>query len=162
MDQTNQIETLAKSDNSNNSNNSNNFENSYDSEEEINWNESYVLNIITQWLKNQKMTDYKYSSNFLSSYSIYNTGICLTLNQTYGLSIQTDSRIAGPYFCETALINEITGKICYVTKLGYWDVVKHSQPSDLFDHIVQLKNKLETIDMNDLNASERESPDHSE
>jgi len=105
--------------------------------------ESYSLRKITNWLKENNLNDYAYTQNGGDLFfSMYSTGIRVKLNDTYSISIQTNPVIAGPAFCETMLINNISKKLEYNNNLGYSDVIRHMEQNDVFDHITELKNKL--------------------
>lgn len=101
--------------------------------------ESYSLRKITNWLKQNNINDYIYTS---SGFCLYETGIRVKINDTYDVSIQTNPTVAGSAFCETALINNQIGDIEYNEKLGYDDVIKHPEQEDLFNHITFLIKTL--------------------
>jgi hypothetical protein len=88
------------------------------------------------------MTEYQYTSNRFERMSLYSTDIKLKINDIYSLSVQTNPTVAGPAFCESALIDNVTGALEYNSKLGYSDVIRHSDPEDFFDHVLGLKEKL--------------------
>lgn len=106
---------------------------------------SYSLRKITDWLKENNINNYSYiEDEGRSFYRSLPTGMYLKLNDTYSLSIQTDYRTAAYAFCETMLINDISKNLEYNNDLGYSDPIRHYEQDDLFEHIKDLIEKLNT------------------
>jgi len=100
---------------------------------------SYSLTKIINWLNKNNLNKYEYNCSLDSIFT--KTGIHIKLNEKYSLSIQTHPTIAGSSFCETALIDNITGKPIY-NVLNYYDVIRHNEPENLFEHLLSLKEDL--------------------
>jgi hypothetical protein len=108
---------------------------------------AYSANIISQWLKEHNIPHKPSNSTIDSSMSLYNHGIRAMIYPDTEISIQTHHAIAGPAFAETAFI--IDNKVSYDNFLGYnnYDaVIRHSSPSDLFNHIHAIRNMLQQRD----------------
>ena len=117
-----------------------NFEINYNTDNEDdekifkNYNETYSLRIITDWLK-KKNISYKYNNggSMYPSLEIYNHGINVKLHKTFEnnennekiteLSIQTNHIIAGWAFAETLLRYDMLSD------------TRHANPEDLFKYI---------------------------
>jgi hypothetical protein len=102
---------------------------------------TYSAGLISEWLKENKIPFKPRNSSMDSTFCLYNHGIQATLASDILLSIQTHYMIAGPCFAETALI--INGKLTYDGELGYDDVMRHSTPTELFDHISEVLKKIQ-------------------
>jgi hypothetical protein len=99
---------------------------------------SYALAIVVDHVLKHKLGPFKASS---ARRLLTETGIVLTLINGYSLSIQTHPDIAEHAFAETALIKD--NQICYEDEvLGYYDVLRHDTPEDLFAHIDESIAKL--------------------
>jgi hypothetical protein len=104
---------------------------------------AYSANIISQWLKEQNIPHKPSNSTIDSSMYLYNHGIRAIIYPDIEISIQTHHAIAGPAFAETAFI--INNKMSYDDYIGYnmYDaVIRHSSPSDLFNHIQYVRTML--------------------
>lgn len=101
---------------------------------------SYSVRIITEWLDEQKIEWKHASPNLDRGMTMTQTGLSINLNTHIRMSIQTDPRVAGPSFAETAI--QANGGVIYSDELGYSDVIRHDEPSELFQHI---KDIMETI-----------------
>lgn len=106
--------------------------------------QSYSLRKISNWLDSNNLTNYNETSSMGGG--LYSTGIRLVLNDKYSISMQTEPMVAGPSFCETALIDNKSGKLSYINKLGYHDVIRHDEPEDLYNHILELIEQLKSPD----------------
>lgn len=108
---------------------------------------AYCANIISQWLKEQDIPHKPSNSTIDSSMSLYNHGIRAMIYPNIEISIQTHHAIAGPAFAETAFI--INDKMSFDDLLGYnmYDAaIRHSSPSDLFNHIHDVRKMLQQRD----------------
>lgn len=103
---------------------------------------SYSVKKITEWLDTKEIKHKYHSTNLDSLPVLTQTGLCVVLDatKTLGLSVQTDPRICGSAFAETALITK--QGIIYDDTLGYSDVIRHYEKEDLFEHITQLLEDL--------------------
>ena len=103
--------------------------------------ETYCLRKITEWLaaNGTPRGDYRHANTKVSR-SLYSSGIYLKLNEDFELSIQTEPTVSGKAFCETALI--AASGLTYDSSLGYHDVCRWDEPEDLFQHIVEIRQKL--------------------
>ena len=87
-----------------------------------NRNETYSLNIITKWLKENNLNYIYSSSSAVSNCLVYEHGVTLILNNLK-VSIQTHPLIAGWSFAETLKQNDITSDI------------RHETPEKLFEYL---------------------------
>lgn len=95
-----------------------------------NYNETYSLRIITDWLKKKNIT-YKYNNGGSFGLEIYNHGVTAKLHKTLenntekitDLSIQTNHIIAGWSFAETLIRSDMLSD------------TRHATPEDLFKYI---------------------------
>lgn len=106
---------------------------------------SYSSRKISNWLDSNNLTNYKDVSGMGDS--LYSTGLRLTLTDTYSISIQTNPMIAGPAFCETALLDTTSAGLRYNKELGYGDVIRHDEPEDLYLHITTLLEQVKSLDI---------------
>jgi hypothetical protein len=65
------------------------------------------------------------------------------LDTDYVLSVQTDPRVSGPAFCETALISKKEGKIFYSKEFGYTDVIRHADEAAFEAHFLKFCSLLD-------------------
>ncbi len=103
--------------------------------------ETYCLRKITEWLaaNGTPRSDYRHTNSKAWS-TFYRSGLCLKLNKDFQLSMQTEPSVSGTAFCETALIAD--SGLVYDSSLGYDDVCRWDEPEDLFQHIVEIRQKL--------------------
>lgn len=104
--------------------------------------ETYSLRKVTKWLAETRTpkSDYELVTSRVSP-SIHNSGMRLKLNEELQLSIHTDPTIAGESFCETGLMKG--GRLLHDDSFGYGDAVcRWDEPEDLFQHIVEVRQKL--------------------
>jgi hypothetical protein len=111
---------------------------------------AYSAGLVSKFL-----TDFGIAFNAHSSPacpSVYAHGLRAVLAEVDGkrifMSIQTCPPVAGPAFAETAIMSD--DKSCIgCKKLGYnvFDaVIRHSSPTNLFDHIKKVQDELATDD----------------
>jgi hypothetical protein len=89
--------------------------------------ETYSLNIITKWLKDNNL-NYVYNSCRAASYNdflLYEHGVTLILNNLH-VSIQTHPMIAGSCFAETLKKNNILSD------------TRHETPEKLFEYLNEI------------------------
>lgn len=100
--------------------------------------ESYSLRKVTDMLKAENI-NYTIVKNKLDG--VYYTACRVSFtNSDICVSVQTNPSVAGSSFCETAILN---GEgLLYISSLGYYDVIRHNEPSDFLEHIKTLKNNV--------------------
>ena len=104
---------------------------------------SYSCRKIIEWLDEHNIK-YEFSSTMKR---MRETGLKIKLNEYLYLSVQTESDVAGSSFAETAILRKEEGCV-YCSDLGYDNVIRHDEQSDLFDHIINLQEKFKTLDPN--------------
>lgn len=102
---------------------------------------SYSIRKITEWLDAKELA-FNYNSPNLSGGlpEMIQTGLVFKVNDAMYLSVQTHPTIAASAFAETALQNE--KGVVYCSELGYDDVIRHTEPEELYEHITQLLELL--------------------
>lgn len=116
----------------------------------LNFGDTYALKKIVKFF-NENNLEFKYY-NSATGINLYNHGCRLILNKGIQLSIQTHTDVVGDSFAETLTFHN--GKIKYITKLGYSDVIRHKKPKELFQHIKEL---IKTINSDDFNLIDEEN-----
>ena len=84
--------------------------------------ETYSLQLVTTWLKENKIP-FVYSSPNIEYITLYENGLKIKYKDTY-MSIQTHPAVAGWAFAETLLLDNIAG-----------EADKHETPEGLFNYI---------------------------
>ena len=110
-----------------------------------------IINELEHEFKDIKIKVIKSHSLMDSFPPMYATGCQLDfVDLKFAVSIQTNSEIAGPAFCETALIEKEKGVI-YEKELGYDDCIRHDSEEDLKEHLKMLFQKLPTYKTHENN-----------
>lgn len=84
----------------------------------------------------------------------HHSAVVANLNSSYNLSIQTVTIVTWGSFCETALMDVARDSITYNDQLGYSDVLKFEEPSELKEHLIELLLKLSSTSVAATAAAE--------
>jgi hypothetical protein len=102
------------------------------------YNQSYSLNVITGWLKEQQLLPPNHTLTFIVR-TVY-TGVHIPLDDGRNLSIQTWVNIVGGYFAEIALLQD--NRVLKKSEGGFeYDVLSFRTPETLFKFLTTFFKK---------------------
>lgn len=119
---------------------------------------SYSLRLALSIIKSvrKQFPDVKIQTEIVNPVSFTCTGVRLSFNGTdWTISIQTETKVAGPAFCESALLNK--KGLAYEGELGYGDVIRHHDPQDLRAHLVDMFKRLPTFKSTEKSSTKESS-----